>query len=259
VVLFLWGAPSDERTGLQFVVQLLNGRSRTEPVTIVYCLIWDSPQPGGPGSHIYILQEQGGAVITPGIGFHLRRLLRHAGLRRRYSNPPSTWRVRSPYIYPSGTGWPSPKSKSRYDRRSVNSMSWWIVHVVLEGLHPNEFQSGQSVSQSVSMSRHRAHSGTCDQILLSVWRLLSKSFCLVSVGRPLWRQVGSVICHSQSVVIYQYLHQAFTLHMFYSSAMYILVQYIQGFFQSRLGIADYALLVIMSSNYRSSLDTSTFV
>jgi hypothetical protein len=36
------------------------------------------------------------------------------------------------------------------------------------------------------------------------WKLL-----LASVGRPLWREVGSVICHCQSVVIYQYLRQAF--------------------------------------------------
>jgi hypothetical protein len=27
------------------------------------------PQPGGPGSRIYIPQEQGGPVIPPGIGF----------------------------------------------------------------------------------------------------------------------------------------------------------------------------------------------
>jgi hypothetical protein len=27
------------------------------------------PQPGGPGSRIYIPQEQGGPVITPGTGF----------------------------------------------------------------------------------------------------------------------------------------------------------------------------------------------
>jgi hypothetical protein len=33
----------DERTGLQFVVSSLNGPSRSEPVTIFYCLIWDSP------------------------------------------------------------------------------------------------------------------------------------------------------------------------------------------------------------------------
>jgi hypothetical protein len=34
------------------------------------------PQPGGPGSRIHIPQEQGGPVISPGIGFPLRRLLR---------------------------------------------------------------------------------------------------------------------------------------------------------------------------------------
>jgi hypothetical protein len=42
-------------------------------------------------------------------------------------------------------------------------------------------------------------------------------------------------------------------HVFYSLAMYI--QYIQNFFWSRLGTADYALLVTISSNYHSSLDT----
>jgi hypothetical protein len=42
-VLFLWDALSDERTGLQFAVQSHNGSSRAEPVTILYCLIWDSP------------------------------------------------------------------------------------------------------------------------------------------------------------------------------------------------------------------------
>jgi hypothetical protein len=38
-------------------------------------------QRGGPGFHIYIPQEQGGAVTPPGTGFPLRRLLRLAGLR----------------------------------------------------------------------------------------------------------------------------------------------------------------------------------
>jgi hypothetical protein len=46
---------------------------------------------------------------------------------------------------------------------------------------------------------------------------LSEGCCLVSVGRPLRREVGSVICHFQSIVICQYLHQAFTLQVFYSS------------------------------------------
>jgi hypothetical protein len=62
---------------------------------------------------------------------------------------------------------------------------------------------------TVSMLRCWALSGTCDQKLLSVQKFLCESSCLVSVGCPLWPEVGSVICHSQSVVIYQYLHQWF--------------------------------------------------
>jgi hypothetical protein len=38
-VLFLWGALSDEKTGLQFAVQTLNGPSTAEPITILYSLI----------------------------------------------------------------------------------------------------------------------------------------------------------------------------------------------------------------------------
>jgi hypothetical protein len=38
-VLYLWGDLSDERMGLQFA----SGLSRAEPVTIIYCVIWDSP------------------------------------------------------------------------------------------------------------------------------------------------------------------------------------------------------------------------
>jgi hypothetical protein len=42
VVLFIWGALSDEKMGLEFAVQSLNGPSRAEPVTMLYCLVWDS-------------------------------------------------------------------------------------------------------------------------------------------------------------------------------------------------------------------------
>jgi hypothetical protein len=56
------------------------------------------PQPGGPGSRIYIPQEQGAPVIPPGIGFPLLRLLRISGLRWRYSNPPPPGGT-SPCIY----------------------------------------------------------------------------------------------------------------------------------------------------------------
>jgi hypothetical protein len=55
-----------------------------------YLTVSDSrlPQPGWPGSRIYIPQEQGGPVIPPGTGFPFHRLLRLAGLRWRRSNPP---------------------------------------------------------------------------------------------------------------------------------------------------------------------------
>jgi hypothetical protein len=46
------------------------------------------PQPRGPDSRICNPQEQGGPFMTLGTGFTLRRLLRLAGLRWRYSNPP---------------------------------------------------------------------------------------------------------------------------------------------------------------------------
>jgi hypothetical protein len=45
-------------------------------------------QPGGPGSHIYIPQEQGGPVIPPGTGSPFRRLLRLAGLWCNDPKPP---------------------------------------------------------------------------------------------------------------------------------------------------------------------------
>jgi hypothetical protein len=45
------------------------------------------PQPGGPGPRIYIPQEHGGPVMSPGIWFPFHHLLRLAGLQWRYSNP----------------------------------------------------------------------------------------------------------------------------------------------------------------------------
>jgi hypothetical protein len=71
-VLFLWGALCNEMTSLQFAVQSLNGLNHSEPVTILYCLIWDSPN----------LEGQ--------VPMHM---------------------------YPSETGWLSPKS--RYNQQTV--------------------------------------------------------------------------------------------------------------------------------------------
>jgi hypothetical protein len=46
------------------------------------------PQPGGPGPRIYIPQEQGGPVIPSEHWVPFCRLLRLAGMRWSYSNPP---------------------------------------------------------------------------------------------------------------------------------------------------------------------------
>jgi hypothetical protein len=84
---------SDERTNLSFVTAA-GPRQRNHSLVRFQ---WDSlphftilhswfPQSGGPGPRVS--QQQGGPVIPPGIGFFIRRLLRLARPRWRYSNPP---------------------------------------------------------------------------------------------------------------------------------------------------------------------------
>jgi hypothetical protein len=112
--MFPWGTFSDEKTVLQFAVQLLNGPSLAEPVAILYCLAWDSSNLEG--------QDQGGPVIPPGIGYPLCHLLRLAGLWWRYSNPPPTlWLTKSKSKAKSKA---KSKSKLLYNLQSV-SMSWY--------------------------------------------------------------------------------------------------------------------------------------
>jgi hypothetical protein len=61
---------------------------------------------------------------------------------------------------------------------------------------PGEVRWGYFTTDSKSVCLGIEHPcGTCDQILLPVWMLLSESCDLVSVGRPLWREVGSAICN----------------------------------------------------------------
>jgi hypothetical protein len=86
--LLMWGALSDEKTGLSFTIsagsrQHSHSRVRVSRDSWPYFTVSGSrlPQPGGTGPRIYIPQEQGGPVIPPGTGFPFRRLLRHAGLR----------------------------------------------------------------------------------------------------------------------------------------------------------------------------------
>jgi hypothetical protein len=93
--LLIWGALSDERTGLRFAIaagprQRSHSRVRVPRDSCPYFTVSDSmfPLSEEPGPRIYIPHEQGGPVISLGNGFPFRRLLRLAGLRWRYSNPP---------------------------------------------------------------------------------------------------------------------------------------------------------------------------
>jgi hypothetical protein len=98
VALLFCSTVYDERTGLQFTVQLLlslaravtlgSQSSRTHGHTSMSHL--RLPHPGGAGTRIQFPPppEKGGPVILPGTGFPFGRLLRDAGLRRKYSNPP---------------------------------------------------------------------------------------------------------------------------------------------------------------------------
>jgi hypothetical protein len=66
----------------------LSGPSPAELMTTSYCLIWDPLQPEEPDPRIYISQEKDGPVILSGTGFPFCLLLRLAGIRMRYFNPP---------------------------------------------------------------------------------------------------------------------------------------------------------------------------
>jgi hypothetical protein len=141
---FFWALPE----------QSLSGPSPAELTTILYCLIWDSPNPEG---HVPVFISASNRVAQ----LYLRALgsLIVAFMTRRATvvGHSNFW------------GKLKPKLKSRYNWRSVD--------------------------QSVSTSWCRANCGTCEQILI-----LSE-ICLVSVGRLLWREVGSVSYHSLSAAI----------------------------------------------------------
>jgi hypothetical protein len=93
--LLMWGTLSDKRTGLPFTIaagprQRSHCRVQVPGDSWPYFTVSDSrlPQTGGPRPCIYIPQEQGGKVITPGTRFPFRHFLRLAGLWWRYSNLP---------------------------------------------------------------------------------------------------------------------------------------------------------------------------
>jgi hypothetical protein len=107
---------------------------------------------------MYIPQEQGGPVISTGTGFPFRRPLRLAGLRWRYSNPPS-------HGVPA---WEPPRSRRRDPSTALYSSSQVKVKVTLR----------LTASQSVSLGVE-SHLG-----LMTRYLLLFDSYGLVLCGVP---------------------------------------------------------------------------
>jgi hypothetical protein len=117
--LLMWGALSDERTGLSFTIaagprQRSHSRVRV-PWDSWHFTVSDSrfPQSRGSGPRIYILQGQSGPAISPGTGFPFRRLLRLARLRWRYSTPP-----------PQGLQYPPPRKYWLFVKRTSRLIMW---------------------------------------------------------------------------------------------------------------------------------------
>jgi hypothetical protein len=95
----LWGALTDERTGLSITIaagprQRSYSRVRVPRDLKQYFTLSDSrlSQHGRPGPRIYRPQEQGDQVIHPRTGFLFHRLIRLSEQRWSYSNPPP-WHV----------------------------------------------------------------------------------------------------------------------------------------------------------------------
>jgi hypothetical protein len=83
-VLYLWGALSDERTGLQFAVQSFNGPSRSEPETTLYCLM-EGQVP------VFISPRNRVAVIPPGTGLKIWQINKICDEWMNAVNCVSTW------------------------------------------------------------------------------------------------------------------------------------------------------------------------
>jgi hypothetical protein len=81
--------------------------SPAELLTTSYCLIWDSPQPGGPGLCMYLPQEQ--SIYTPGDGVP-------------FLSPLTTHRATVKVFYPASTR-VSPPFKFEFELYC----NWWSV------------------------------------------------------------------------------------------------------------------------------------
>jgi hypothetical protein len=111
------------------------------------------------------------------------------------------WRLRSLYLYPPGTGWPSYTPRAlgslyvaSYDSQGYDGGILTRLHTELTCFQVKvKVMLRQTVSQSCLGVKFTLG-------LVTRYYILSESCCVVSVGRPLWQEVGSVSCQSLSAV-----------------------------------------------------------
>jgi hypothetical protein len=112
-------------------------------------------------------------------------------LRLRQSGGPDP-RTHIPHEQGGSAQTQSQKSKSRYDWVSI---SWCGVHAVTCGLKPAR-QSPSYImteSQSASLSWCQAPIRDSRPIMLVLPLIVFRYYGFVDMGRPLWREVGSVL------------------------------------------------------------------
>jgi hypothetical protein len=121
-----------------------------------------SPQPGGPGPRIYIPQEQGGPVISPGTGFPFRHLLRLTGLQWRYSNLPPRESDHTPCFIANKSAWvPHYISLGRTQQKTPSLNNTSIVGCCCGNVFPEQLPSN---TRSFSWVLH-SNSTPCYNIL----------------------------------------------------------------------------------------------
>jgi hypothetical protein len=206
-----YGAPSLTRGWVSnLLVQLLLGlvravtlgskSRRTHGHILLSHLIL--PQPGGPGPRIYIPQETGGPVVSPGTVFPSCRLLRLSGLLWSYSNQ-----------FPHGLTHVCLMSKSKSKSKSKSCYYW------------------RSVSQYVLGSSS----------LWNLWPdiiFYLKVAVLCLWGALSDERAGlSLVNHCQQCLV---LCQKCNILYFVHVTCFMHIQYIRGLCQIRLSTADHA-------------------
>jgi hypothetical protein len=164
----MWGALSDERMGLNLLLQLLLGLARAVIIGSKSCsthvhilLIWDSP-------NLEVPLEQGGPVIPPDTGFPICHLLGLAG------NLPS----RSLAM-----------TISLFQHSAVTSQYFYGSHIRIVGV--GVLLAADSQSTSSSGYQASLWDSWPAFILLFFFRLTITWFFFLR--RPLWWENGSVV------------------------------------------------------------------